>query len=444
MKKSFALMLVFAFILMSACSSNNSSNQASSPAASPSTANSESPSPSPSAEDNKEPVTLTMMTWQGSGDNQKAWDAMNEKFHKAYPHITVVNEPIDSNQYSQIYKARLASGEGPDIFSVYPNDLESFVKAGYVAPLDDLEITKKISNLNFDPMKYDGSVYGIPTSIDGVGIIYNKDIFAKLNLQVPTTWSDLLETAETLKKEGYIPFGISIKEAWLTQFFSFQLSKAAVLSKDKDAYKKVAAGELTFADAGLTEVFEKFLLFKDKGYFSKDALGLNYDQSKAEFAQGKAAMYPGAIFFVNEMRQINPQFEIGFMEFPTSDNPEELKVGWGGVDMGLYATAGPNREAAKLYIDWLFKPENYGEFVNAIKWLPVYDGIDVSSIDPIANDVLKALLNRTLYGSDADSWNAGVQDAMFKSLQEAYAKSLPASYIVDAMDKANKRAIELK
>ncbi|BBI36348.1 ABC transporter substrate-binding protein [Cohnella abietis] len=440
MKKSLILIMAMVLTLMTACSSNNSEK------ASPSTGSSEATASnsSPSKEETEKPITLTMMTWQGSGANQKAWDAMNEKFHKEFPNITVINEPMDSNQYSQIYKARLASGEGPDIFSVYTNDLESFVKAGYVAPLNDLEITKKLDNISFDQMKYDGNVYGIPASIDGSGIIYNKDIFAKLKLEIPKTWSELLAVSEALKNAGYTPFGISVKEAWLTQFFFFQLTKASIQDKDPTAYKKIAAGEIKFADTKLNEAFEKFLLFKDKGYFSKDALGLNYDQSKAEFAQGKAAMYPGAIFFANEIREINPQFEIGFMEFPTSDNPEDMKIGWGGVDMGLYATGGKNREAAKKYIDWLFKQENYSEFVNEIKWLPVYEGIDVSNIDPIANDILGSLLNRKLYGADADSWNAGVQDTMFKSMQEAYAKNLPASYIVEAMDKANKRAIELK
>lgn len=442
MKRSFILLMAIVLTLMTACSSNNGSESASKSATS--SGETTAPSSSPSKEETEKPVTLTMMTWQGSGANQKAWDTVNEKFHQEFPNITVVNEPMDPNQYSQIYKARLASGEGPDIFSVYTNDLESFVKAGYVAPLNDLEVTKKLDKVSFDQMKYDGNIYGIPASVDGSGIIYNKDIFTKLGLEVPKTWSELLAVAEELKKAGYTPFGISVKEAWLTQFFAFQISKAAVQHENPEAYKKIAAGELKFADTRFNEVYEKFLLFKDKGYFSKDALGLNYDQSKAEFAQGKAAMYPGAIFFANEIREINPEFEIGFMEFPTSDNPDDMKIGWGGVDMGLYATGGENREAAKKYIDWLFKPENYGPFVNEIKWLPVYEGIDVSGIDPIANDILGSLLNRKLYGSDADSWNAGVQDAMFKSLQEAYAKDLPASYIIEAMDKANQRAIELK
>jgi len=442
LKKSIVVMMAIFLTLMTACSSGSNSENTPKPATN--AGETKAPDNSPSKEETEKKITLTMMTWQGSGANQQAWDAMNEKFHKEFPNITVINEPMDANQYSQIYKARLASGEGPDIFSVYTNDLESFVKAGYVAPLDDLEITQKLSKVSFDQMKYNGSVYGIPASIDGSGIMYNKDVFTKLGLEIPKTWSELLSVSEKLKAEGYTPFGISVKEAWLTQFFTFQLTKAAVQDKDPEAYNKIATGELKFADTKINEVFEKFLLFKDKGYFSKDALGLNYDQSKAEFAQGKAAMYPGAIFFANEIREINPSFEIGFMEFPTSDDPADMKIGWGGVDMGLYATGGENREAAKKYIDWLFKPENYGPFVNLIKWLPVYEGIDVSSIDPIANDILGSLLNRKLYGADADSWNAGVQDAMFKSLQEAYAKDLPASYVTEAMDKANQRAIELK
>ena len=38
------------------------------------------------------------------------------------------------------------------------------------------------------------------------GIYYNVDLFKKHNLEIPQTWEELLQVAETLKAAGVIPF----------------------------------------------------------------------------------------------------------------------------------------------------------------------------------------------------------------------------------------------
>lgn len=37
------------------------------------------------------------------------------------------------------------------------------------------------------------------------GMVYNKQIFADNNLEIPTTWDELMEECETLKEKGIIP-----------------------------------------------------------------------------------------------------------------------------------------------------------------------------------------------------------------------------------------------
>ncbi len=49
-----------------------------------------------------------------------------------------------------------------------------------------------------------------------LGAIYNKPAFAKAGVEIPTTWSELLETCETLKKKGIIPFALGAQTPWVT------------------------------------------------------------------------------------------------------------------------------------------------------------------------------------------------------------------------------------
>ena len=38
------------------------------------------------------------------------------------------------------------------------------------------------------------------------GIYYNKDLFKRLGIEVPTTWEELSAAAQKIKDAGYTPF----------------------------------------------------------------------------------------------------------------------------------------------------------------------------------------------------------------------------------------------
>ena len=45
----------------------------------------------------------------------------------------------------------------------------------------------------------------IPYSITAAGVIYNKDLFEQQGLEVPTTWSELIEVCEAFQSAGITP-----------------------------------------------------------------------------------------------------------------------------------------------------------------------------------------------------------------------------------------------
>lgn len=52
---------------------------------------------------------------------------------------------------------------------------------------------------------FDGSYYAFPVRRVVMGIFYNKPIFEKYNLEVPTTHDEFIKVCETLQKNGIVP-----------------------------------------------------------------------------------------------------------------------------------------------------------------------------------------------------------------------------------------------
>ena len=57
----------------------------------------------------------------------------------------------------------------------------------------------------------------IPYSITAAGVIYNKDLFEKNGVDVPTTWSELIAACKTFKAAGVTPIYATFKDTWTMQ-----------------------------------------------------------------------------------------------------------------------------------------------------------------------------------------------------------------------------------
>ncbi len=89
-----------------------------------------------------------------------------------------------------------------------------------------VDLTNDPAIANVDPsflpvVTQNGKVYGAPwgTAIGG-GILYNKDVYSKLGLQIPKTWNDFLANADKIKAAGITPVIETFKaHTWTSQLF---------------------------------------------------------------------------------------------------------------------------------------------------------------------------------------------------------------------------------
>src|SRR5579884_3296464 len=139
----------------------------------------------------QQPVTLTFYHWIGT-DAGPVIAEINKRFHAENPNITVQFSSNASDQYETVLKARLAGGDAPDIFGVYPGaKFYPYAKAKYLADLSNEPWVAHLAPGARRLTSYtDGKIYTLPLDTNAIGVIYNKQIFSQHGLTVPTNWAD--------------------------------------------------------------------------------------------------------------------------------------------------------------------------------------------------------------------------------------------------------------
>ncbi len=197
-------LLVVLGVLLAACqpaaTATTAAPQPTQPAAQPTTPPQPTTAPPPTEEVMMGPkgeITL-WHSYHTGGNEEKAITQALEAMKKDYPDLTVNVLQIPFEQVFNKWETEVAAGGGPDMYTVPNDNLGNQVRAGLVAPLDDLLAGKLdgFSQAGIDGMMVDGQIYGVPGIIKAVALYYNKSTVP----EPPKTTDELLEMVEGGKK----------------------------------------------------------------------------------------------------------------------------------------------------------------------------------------------------------------------------------------------------
>ncbi len=189
--------------------------------------------------DTTKPVTITFYHQMGAA-LQTILNTAIEDFNKLYPNITVEHKTYgDYDGVRDQIKTEISVGDQPNIAYCYPDHVALYNVAKAVQPLDVLigstmevkhaDGTTEVLGLtqeqidDFIPAYYnegkafgDGKMYTLPIVKSTEVLYYNKTFFDKHNLTVPTTWEEMKQVCEQIKKiePGCIPLGYDSEANW--------------------------------------------------------------------------------------------------------------------------------------------------------------------------------------------------------------------------------------
>jgi raffinose/stachyose/melibiose transport system substrate-binding protein len=383
-----------------------------------------------------QPVTLKFYHWIGT-DAGPVVAEINRRFHAAYPNITVQFSSNATDQYETVLKARLAGGDAPDIFGVYPGaKFYPYAKAKYLADLSDEPwVARLLPGAKRVTTYTDGKVYTLPMDSNAIGVIYNKQIFSQHGLSVPTNWTDFLTVCEKLKSAGVTPLALGIKDQWVDQLIPYTMAPSAIYRDNINFDRQLVAGTSSFSHSAWTQMMKDYLDLNAHGYFNQGALGTTYDQTTQLIAASKAAMVVNGNWILAPIRRLNPGLSLGMFPLPYVQAGQPIWVSAGaGTTSAISATTKYPQEARK-YLQFWARPDIMALYLKEKVAYSSFKDISNPALDPAAQDMIGPMKVGT-YSSLDQNWPVGVQDVMLKDIQSVFAGSMGIAQMLQEMDTA--------
>ena len=285
-----------------------------------------------------------------------------EEYNTSQDDVTVV---LDTSGIDAV-SAAFVRGDPPDIaLNNYNQETARFIQR---CAMSDLSDTEAAQNARDDLDQFmdqfgvcPGRTSAIPYSLMAAAVIYNKEIFEQHDLEVPTTWDELIEVCETLEAAGVTPFYATFADNWTIGQGWYDYAVGGMLDTVEffDALAEegadVGPNSAVSFQKDQAEPVDKMLELSQ--YVNSDASSRLYGDGNTAMAAGEAAMYMQGPWALGEIAKAAPDLELGMFPLPVTDDPDDLKA---RINLDLAAwipEASDHKEAARAFLEYLFQPE---------------------------------------------------------------------------------------
>ncbi|GGM26911.1 ABC transporter substrate-binding protein [Promicromonospora citrea] len=384
--------------------------------------------------------TLTIWHYENEDSAMgKAWAKAIEIFEEEHPDVTVDVEKQTFEQIQKNAKIVLTGDDVPDVMEFNKGNATAgqLAAQGLLAPLTDAAEERgwaeKLPGSLATTARYDeqglmgsGDWYGVPNYGEFVGVYYNKDMFADLGLEVPTTLDELEDVLAAFKAEGVTPLAEAGAEYPLGQLW-YELVLAHGDRALVDDYQ-LFANDVDFHDDAMTQATETLDEWIDKGYIAADSAALTAEDMGVSFIDGTyPIMVSGSWWFGRLATEM--QADWGQFNFPGNT----LHTGSSG-NLWVVPANADSPSLAEEFIDITLRPEV--QDVLAVEGgLPVAG--DASAIEDERTRELtenfQAILDEDGLAYYPDWPVAGYYDVLVSELQSLVNRSKTPDEVLDGL-----------
>ncbi|MFA9218401.1 MAG: ABC transporter substrate-binding protein [Sphingomonadaceae bacterium] len=365
--------------------------------------------------------TVVLESWRV--DDKALWESvLIPAFERKHPGISVKFAPTAPTEYDSSLAARLGNGTAGDLLACRPFDSALLqYRRGYLDKLNGKPGMEHFSPAALVAWQTDDGKDSFCMPVASVihGFLYNKKIFQKLGLQVPQTEADFFAVLDAVKRHGgYAPVALGTADQWLSSQTVFT-NIGPTYWHGEQGRRALISGQARFTDAPFVAAFE----FEARlaAYLPKNAASISYKDSLAQFAEGRAAIYPAGSWDLAYFSQ-NPELDLGVFAPPLARAGDQCQIS-DHMDIGIGINRrSRNKADAYQLLRWLGSQEFADLYTNRVVGFFTLSHHLIAVRDPLAKQMaawrqscassfrLNAqFMNRGLPHMESELWSVNAQ-----------------------------------
>ncbi len=394
-------------------------------------------------------ASIKWLTHRTDRVNDGTFKKYVEEFNKVYPNITVEVEGI--TDYAQDTLLRVTGSEDWGTMLGIP-EIEASEWSKYFAALGT--VTTLSADYNFiDAKQYEGVVYGVPSTGNAQGIVYNKKVFADAGItELPKTPAEFIDALKAIKeKTDAIPLYTNYAAGWTMGAWDAYLGGSATGNANL-MNNEMLADPAPFANKvegqGAYAVYKILYDAVANGLIEEDYTTTDWEGCKGMINNGQIGCMVLGSWAFSQMVEAGPNGDdIGYMSFPITVDGKQYASAGADYCYGINVKAPlDEQKAALVFIKWLTHESGFayaeggipinkdGEYpalyaaFNGIEFIADLPAADPQKVEDInadsglmvnkgGNDKVQKIIEHAFNGTMTfdeimNSWNEAWADAM--------------------------------
>lgn len=329
------------------------------------------------ADDSGEKITLTFMRMGSPEQATPIFEPLIEQYEAENPNIDIEFQVIGWAEALTKCKLLFSSGTFPDVGFMSQIGYE-FAEEGYLLDLteyieNDPEFKAQFSDSVLDGVRYKDKIYWTPCAVGAFSLWYNTEIFEQAGLDPnspPQTLDELLDYAETIKKETGIP-GLAVgakAESDLTHVFMSIFASNAGESLWNSSEQRLTLEDHRDEAIKSIEYMQEMV---NRDIHQANPIEIDFYGGRTLFRDGQVAMTLDGVWALKEFKS---QLEDGSEKlcttlFPKGDSGESISLM--GIGGWCIPSSCEHPDEAWKFIKYLQTAENQAQHGDNWGLLPV-------------------------------------------------------------------------
>ena len=314
-----------------------------------------------------------------------------EEFRKIYPNVEIDYELITDYAENALLRVGNTDWTIMGIPAVQKDELSK-----YFVPLGSLETLSGLYNF-MSAQSFDGVCYGIPSTGNANGVLYNKRIFAEAGVtELPKTPEEFIAALKAVKeKTDAIPLYTNYAAGWTMGAWDAYIGVAAT-GKEEYQNQILPHAKDPFANQGnSTGPYAVYKILYDaaaEGLIEDDYTTTDWEGCKPMFNNGQIATMVLGSWAFTQMRDAeggeHPE-DVGYMAFPITIDGKQYAPAGGDYNFGINVQASYEEKLASMYyLKWLTHESGFAYSEGGVpidksgeypELYAAFDGIDMLS-----------------------------------------------------------------